>query len=379
MFGGYFLNTTLTLIACSLVLIYFYVNYVYSYWRRRGVPFLTPSFPFGNFGKNFMQKLSLGEQIEEIYRSTSDNFIGIFGVLRPTLIVRDPVLIRNVLIKDFQHFTDRGVYVDLENDPLSGHLFSLEGDRWKNLRSKLTPTFTTGKMKAIFSSLLECKNPLQQHISKLANANETVEVCELIARFTTNVIASVAFGIETDCLADPNNPFRKNGRKFFASNLKNAFRFFCFTVYPTLLKWSGIHLMDRDVEEFFFDMVKQTLQLRENECVVRKDFFQLLVQLRNTGSVQMDDEFKTIISNENSKTLTFDELSAQVFVFYVAGFETSSTTMAFCLYEIAQNPDIQRKIHEEIDRVLEHRNGTFTYDSINGLKFLESCIDGNFI
>lgn len=88
-------------------------------------------------------------------------FIGVYALFRPTLIIRDANLIRTMLIKDFQHFMDRGVYCDEENDPLSGHLFAIEAEKWKYLRSKLTPAFSSGKMRAIFSTLLDCKHPLQ--------------------------------------------------------------------------------------------------------------------------------------------------------------------------------------------------------------------------
>lgn len=364
--------------ALLAVLIYFYVRYLYSYWERRGIPYLKPLFPFGNFGKSFKQKLSFGEQLQEIYNSTNKPFIGVFGLFRPILIACSPDFVRNVLIKDFQHFVDRGVYVDEKNDPLSAHLFTLPGDRWKNFRVKLTPTFTSGKMRAIFSTLLDCKDPLQTYIETIAKSEETVEAREMAACFTTNVITSVAFGIDTNCFGDTENPFRKYGRKMFGLNFKNGFRGFAFAVYPPLLKWSGIRSVDKDVEEFIFDMVRQTLEMREKDNIVRKDFFQLLVQLRNTGNVQLDDEWQTTISNDYSKTLTIEELTAQAFLFYVAGFETSSTTISFCLYEIAKNLDIQQKVQEEIDTVLAKHGGKLTYESINDLKYLECCIDGLF-
>lgn len=143
-----------------------------------------------------------------------------------------------------------------------------------------------------------------------------------------------------------------------------------------MLKWTGLGIIDHNVRDYFIDLTKRTLELREEKNIVRKDFFQLLVQLRNDSSGQLADEEHRTITDNSSKMLTLNELAAQVFIFYVAGFETSSEAMTFCLFEIARNPDIQRKVHDEIDCVLAQHGGELTYDAINDLKYLECCIDG---
>lgn len=168
--------------------VYFYVTlYTYNYWKRRGVKFIEPTFLFGNFGPTFRQKLSIGELLRTFYNTTSDAFIGIFVAFQPSLVIRDPELIRAILIKDFQHFQDRGITIDEKNDPLSGHLFSLGGDKWKNLRAKLSPTFTSGKLKAMFPTLVACGNPLKRFMDEASAKGETVEVREILAQYTTNV------------------------------------------------------------------------------------------------------------------------------------------------------------------------------------------------
>lgn len=375
-----FKNISSDLVTLLLILTtcaYLYIRYIYSYWQRRGVKFLPPSFPFGNFGKTFLQKLSIGELAEEFYHSTTEPFIGVYGALRPTLLVRDPIVIRDILIRDFQHFTDRGVHSDEINDPLSAHLFSLAGEKWKNLRIKLSPTFTSGKLKAMFSTLVDGGKSLQTYMDGIAKNSETIEIRELSARYTTNIIASVAFGVDVNCIDNPNTAFRKYGRQFFAINLKNGLRFLAMFIFPKILSFFKIRVVDQDIEDFMTTMVKQTLEFREKNNVVRKDFFQLLVQLRNTGNVQLDDKWETVITNDESgKKLSLKEVTAQAFVFYIAGFETTSTTMAYCLYEIARNPDIQQRIYKEIDAVLAKHNGQITYESVSDMKYLESCIDG---
>lgn len=76
--------------------------------------------------------------------------------------------------------------------------------------------------------------------------------------------------------------------------------------------------------------------------------------------------------------MSVEEIAAQAFLFFAAGFETSSSTLSFCLYELAKNPEVQKKVHEDIDRVLKKHNGEITYESVSEMNYLECCIDGKY-
>lgn len=69
-------------------------------------------------------------------------------------------------------------------------------------------------------------------------------------------------------------------------------------------------------------------------------------------------------------------LAAQCFVFFIAGFETSSTTLGFLLLELAQNEEIQNKVRDEIRAVLENNDNELTYDSMKQMTYTDMAIAG---
>lgn len=77
------------------------------------------------------------------------------------------------------------------NDPLFGNLSTLPRDKWKNLRGNLSPSFTSGKLKAMFSTVVDCGASLQTHLEELYDKGESLDVHDIAARYTTNVSATI--------------------------------------------------------------------------------------------------------------------------------------------------------------------------------------------
>jgi cytochrome P450 len=60
-------------------------------------------------------------------------------------------MVKNILVKDFQNFMDRKLSVEEKFDPVFGNTLAvLNGQLWRHLRIKLTPVFTSRKMKMMF-------------------------------------------------------------------------------------------------------------------------------------------------------------------------------------------------------------------------------------
>lgn len=361
-------------IVLALLAFVLYVKWRQSYWSRRNVP--TPKYEFllGNLRSLISNSKSTGEGNLEVYNELKKHNIGYAGMyifLRPVLVPLDPKFIKLILQKDFNYFMSHGVYHHPKDIP-SMNLFNIEGEKWKDQRAKLTPTFTSGKMKMMFETLMEKALILDKSVERYAEKQEPFVIKEVLGRFTTDVIASCAFGIECNSLDEPDNIFRQYGKKMLESSTK--FRL----IARMILSWPMVAKFDlgtsKDITEFFTKLVKDTIKYREDNKVFRKDFMHLLIELKNQGYLTDNSDIKGKITSK--QVLTENDIIAQCFIFFFAGFETSSTTMTFALLELSRNQNIQEKLRSEINRVLDKHGGQITYDAVMEMSYLDQVING---
>ncbi|XP_039312725.1 probable cytochrome P450 6a14 [Solenopsis invicta] len=353
-----------------LSIIYIYYKYViFNFWSRRGVFYVKPVVPTGNIAALITGKVQVGIFFRDAYMKYKNyRAFGMYSLFKPNLLIADPELIRLVLTKEFESFHDRGMYCNEKIDPLTGHLFLMSGKRWRNMRVKLTPTFTTGRIKQMFSIIKECGNKLADYLDRQAQMRESIEIKDILSRYTTDVIMSTAFGINSNCIEEPNNEYRIQGKKvFYFKSLWIAL----FMFVPQIMNFFSIPLTNRSVTNFYMNIFRQNVEYRQAHNIVRHDFMNLLIQLMEKGYLDPDDDEKT---NEAAvDKLTMIEATAQSYVFFIAGFESSSMTTAFTLYELAQREDIQNKLRKEIDEVLSEHGG-LTYDAVNNMIYLSKVI-----
>ncbi|XP_030555359.1 probable cytochrome P450 6a14 [Drosophila novamexicana] len=357
------MDFTLVLLSSLLVIVLGYLRHCYNYWELQGVRQLRPHFLFGHFFK--LKSVHLSELLQETYDAFKgkSRVAGTYLFIRPMAVVTDLDLVKAILIKDFNKFVDRSnTPLNLPENPLAGHLFNLHGEEWRALRTKLSPTFTSGKIKYMFSTITGVAQQLEETFEQeVSQTGSTLELHDLLGRYTVDVIGSCAFGIECNSLKDPQAQFRVLARKLFANQKRNV-RWNLFKVNHVKLLLR-LHIktrtFDQEYTDFFLRLVRDTVELREREKIRRNDFMDLLLDLRRT---------------DQKMGLSVEQLAAQVFVFFVAGFETSSSNMSYALFELAKNQSIQQKLREEIRRVLQ-AHGKLTYEAMMEMPYLDQVIN----
>ena len=190
-------------------------------------------------------------------------------------------------------FHARFCYV-LQAEPLSQNLFALEPKRWRPLRMRLSPVFTSGKLKEMFSLISECADHLILYMEKIASKNEPVECRELMAKYMTDVIGTCAFGIEMNALSNENSEFRKMGRKIFNPTWTNVLRLRLKQFCPQLYEMLGYILSETEITKFFTRVIVETMNYREMNNVTRHDFIDILLELKKHPN-KLGDDFGTYL------------------------------------------------------------------------------------
>ncbi|XP_023030776.1 probable cytochrome P450 6a20 [Drosophila willistoni] len=359
------MSTIIVLFAGVLTLIAWWFRQRFSYWQRRGISHDTPRLLIGN-----MHEWKKTKQISYIMKATYDKFkgsgpfAGFYFFMAPAVVALELDFIKEVLIKQFDKFHDRGVFHNERDDPLSASLITIEGQKWRQLRQKLTPTFTSGKMKFMYPTVEKVAKELLQAFDQQLENSSLLEVHDLAARYTADVIGSCAFGLECNSLSNPQAEFVIMGGKAIKERHHGNFINSMIFSFPNLAKALRMRINLYSVEDFYTNIVRETVDYRIKNGVKRNDFMDSLIDLIRKHE-------------EGSKTegLTFNEVVAQAAIFFLAGFETSSTTMGFALYELALNQDIQDKLRKEISSVLAKYNNEFTYECMMDQRYLSQVVD----
>lgn len=283
--------------------------------------------------------------------------------MRPIYVLRDPELYKHIAIKNFDSFVDHRFIIEPQMDSLMGNtLFLMRGERWRKMRTTLTPAFTGSKMRHMFELVRECaveaKNFLLETQFCSVGDESSVEITDFYSRVTNDTIASCAFGLKINSLTDRHNEFFETGSTMqHLNSLKSFVRIWCLRAFPWLCKKMHIEFVDSKIRKVFSNLVLQNIELRRVNKIVRPDLIDLLVNAKS-GSMWSDDE---IIS--------------QAFVFFLAGFDTTMWVLTALTYELALNPDIQARLISDIEDIEKNLdNKPITYDDLNKIKYLDMIV-----
>jgi cytochrome P450 family 9 len=323
--------------------------------------------------------------IKVVWNLCTFRIIGGFDFREPMYFIRHPDLVKQIGIKDSDHFVDHREFFNSDSDPLFARsLFALTGQKWSEMRITLSPVFTSSKMRGMFNLMEECGEKLAHHIRTESNSQGDgleVELKEFFSRFCNDVIATCAFGIEVDSYKDKDNAFFKNSDRMRNFSIV---RTFAYMLLPSLMKLLKIGFIDEKSSSYFYKVLEQNFADREKHNIVRHDMVHLLIQAKKGNLLPQKEEqnksegfavVEEVLQAKSKIQWTNDDLIAQCFIFFFAGLESIGSFLPFVVYELVVNREIQEKLYQEVLATHASLNGgKLTYEALNDMKYLDMIV-----
>uniref|UniRef100_A0A8C1RIS1 unspecific monooxygenase n=1 Tax=Cyprinus carpio TaxID=7962 RepID=A0A8C1RIS1_CYPCA len=321
------LSVTWTLVLLVLTLLYIYGVWPHGFFKKLGIPGPRPWPFFGTFLSYTKGFFNFDMECAKKYGKVW----GIYDGRLPILMVTDLEMIKVIMVKEcYSTFTNRRVSLA---GPFSDGISVVKDERWKRIRSSLSPYFTSGRLKEIFPIAVTHADRFIKNMQKKDHA-PPVKVKEVVAPYSLDVVTSSSFSVDIDSINNADDPF--------ATNIKKFLKFSLFSPLFLILGMSFVSF--------------------------KKYFLQLMLQNQIPGDHFGDTD------EQPAKGLTDHEILSQSLVFILGGYETTSTTLTFLLYNLATNPDCLEKLVEEIDTNFPP-DTPITYDALMKMDYLEMAIN----
>lgn len=376
----FLLHVLFVIILFLVALIYYLSVRKFNYWKKRNVPYVKPIPIFGNYREYILMKKYSGQVLQKLCQQfPNEPYFGTFYGTEPALVVQSPEILKQVLTKDFYYFNGREISPYCKKESLTRNMFFTAGDDWKVVRQNLTPLFSSAKMKAMFVLIEKCSRLFEEMLDYETSISNELEARTIMMRFTMDCISSCSFGIETNTMAknSEKNMFTILGRVIFNNSPSRGYRLVGRAMWPSIFYNLGFKAFPDNIMGFFSNLLNRIYEKRNFKPSGRNDFIDYVLTFKENRYIVGDviSNLKTGDKQRAKLEVDNDLLTSQCAMLFAAGFETSSNTLSCTLYELAKNPEAQKKAQIEVDEYLRKNNNKLYYECVSEMPYLEACLN----
>ncbi|KAK4887309.1 hypothetical protein RN001_003580 [Aquatica leii] len=297
-----------------------------------------------------------------------ERYVGIYQFHQPTLLIRDPELVKTIMVKEFASFPDHSMFNRGICEPYEGLFFITANKGWHDLRTILSPSFTNSKLKYMFKLVDECGNTVVDYLKKLGPVS--VDLKDSFSRYTNDAILTTAFGVKCESFKNKDNLIFTVGKNMVDFSGIKGLKAFSYNISPFFTKFFNVQIVTAAAGKVFANIVEETLKMRKKNNYVRPDMINLMLETKSKVGCDYTNEVKT----QHKLDFTNKDITAAAISFYFAGFDTTSTSLTFMAYALGVNPDVQKKLRSEVDEAMARCNGELTFEIVMNMEYLEMVI-----
>ncbi|EEU7947153.1 cytochrome P450 [Campylobacter jejuni] len=265
-------------------------------------------------------------------------------------VINDTKEVKRMMVDEVREFPKSAFLHELLSPLLGESIFTTNGEVWKKQRELLRPSFEMTRINKVFNLMSEAVADMMDRFSKYPN-HAVIEVDEAMTFITADVIFRTIMSSKLD---------EGKGKKilnafvtFQEQSVHTAMRrMFCFP------KWLSYVLGDRKrakagdvIRQVLSDIIKPRYDMADNA-----EFEDIL------GSLLL------VVDADTNKRFSFEEILDQVAMLFLAGHETTASSLTWTLYLLSLYPKEQEKAYEEITQVLQ--GGAIEISHLRQFKYL---------
>ncbi|EAK9927806.1 cytochrome P450 [Campylobacter jejuni] len=265
-------------------------------------------------------------------------------------VINDTKEVKRMMVDEVREFPKSAFLHELLSPLLGGSIFTTNGEVWKKQRELLRPSFEMTRINKVFNLMSEAVADMMDHFSKYPN-HAVIEVDEAMTFTTADVIFRTIMSSKLDEEKGKKilNAFVTFQEQSVHTAMRRMFRF------P---KWLSYVLGDRKrakagdvIRQVLSDIIKPRYDMADNA-----EFEDIL------GSLLL------VVDADTNKRFSFEEILDQVAMLFLAGHETTASSLTWTLYLLSLYPKEQEKAYEEITQVLQ--GGAIEISHLRQFKYL---------
>ncbi|GKX72149.1 cytochrome P450 [Campylobacter jejuni] len=265
-------------------------------------------------------------------------------------VINDIKEVKRMMVDEVREFPKSAFLHELLSPLLGESIFTTNGEVWKKQRELLRPSFEMTRINKVFNLMSEAVADMMDRFSKYPN-HAIIEVDEAMTFITADVIFRTIMSSKLDEEKGKKilNAFVTFQEQSVHTAMRRMFRF------P---KWLSYVLGDRKrakagdvIRQVLSDIIKPRYDMADNA-----EFEDIL------GSLLL------VVDADTNKRFSFEEILDQVAMLFLAGHETTASSLTWTLYLLSLYPKEQEKAYEEITQVLQ--GGAIEISHLRQFKYL---------
>ena len=364
----YFIGATILGFICLVVCFMLYLHYIHKINDHLPGP-PRPSFIFGNLAGYWKYKEATGRTLIEYVSEKQLEYGPILLITylhRCIVYLSDPSYVREVFINNNERlYKPSFIYNKIgfvfgERGMGYGLVTNIDEVSWQKRRHIMNPAFHRKCLKDFMSNFNDVSNRFLVHMGKIAHAGKPVSMVQEFAKATLDAISQVSFNINTNAIENPESPFPSAISNYLLgsqANFEIPLPSIFLGIFQYKLFQNETQKVQIDATRFLRSFALDCITTRQKDIAENKD---------------VPNDLLNLLIKDGS--LTMDEMIDEFITIFIAGQETTASSLGFALYEILSNPHVETKLLSEINEVLGEQ-GNVEFGDLPKLKYLGQVLE----